>query len=183
MATSLTRPCSAFWPASVDPISRSTCPITKAHQADAAADAEATTTEAVDVAAVESADDAADAIVIGIADQQSRPRLVDFVPPLTSRRVFYRPFDRSPSPIEEPPTPSGQPESEKEDFAPNLSDCEVRSEVGPSSEDEAPPLEPTPPTPPRILVRIRNIKTNKTRFIGLDKLFRPEPQERIVRRK
>ena len=152
-----------------------------AARADAAA-----TADAVDVAAVESADDAAVAIVIGIADQHSRPRLADFVPPPTSRRVFYRPFDRSPSPREEPPTPPGQPESEEDDFTPNLSDCEVRSEVGPSSEDEASPPEPTPPAPPsqpRRLVRIRNIKTNKTRYIGLDQLFRPEPQDRIIRRK
>ncbi|KZS03680.1 Uncharacterized protein APZ42_033525 [Daphnia magna] len=145
--------------------------------------AEATTIEGVDVAAVESTDDAADAIVKGIADQHSRPRPANFVPPPTLRRVFYRPFDRSQSPIEEPSTPTGQPESEKEDFTPNLSDCEVRSEVGPSSEDEAPPPEPTPPTPPQRLVRIRNIKTNKTRYIGLDQLFCLEPQYRIVRRK
>ncbi|KAI9562523.1 hypothetical protein GHT06_009971 [Daphnia sinensis] len=140
----------------------------------------------VEVAAIEAADvavydDAVAARVIGIADQISRPRLPDFVPPPTFRRVFYRPYDRSPSPIEEPPTPPGHPESEEDDFIPNLSDCEVRSEVGPSSEDEAP--EPTPPSSSRILVRVRNVKTNKTRCIGLDQLFRPESQDRIVRHK
>jgi hypothetical protein len=125
-------------------------------------------------------------LVIGIADQHSRPRLPDFVPPPTSRRVVYRPYDRWPSP-EEPPTPPGEPESEEEDFIPNLSDCEVRSEVGPSSDDEAPeptsPPPPTPPSPPRRVVQIRNTKTNKTRCVGLDQLFRPESQDKIVRRK
>jgi hypothetical protein len=104
------------------------------------------------------------------------------------RRVFFHPYDRPPSPpIEEPPTPPGHPESEEEDFIPSLSDCEVRSEVGPSSEDEAP--EPTPPppqappSPPRRLVQVRNVLTNKRRRVDLDQLFRPDPQDCIVRRK
>ena len=155
--------------------------------AEEAAAVEVAAIEAVDVAVDEPVDDVAVASVIGIADQNSRPRLPDFVPPPTLRRVFYRPYDRSPSPIEEPPTPPGHPESEEDDFIPNLSDCEVRSEVGPSSEDEAPeptlPPPPSPPSPPRRLVRVRNVKTNKIRCIGLDQLFRPEPQDRIVRRK
>ncbi|EFX75095.1 LOW QUALITY PROTEIN: hypothetical protein DAPPUDRAFT_250974 [Daphnia pulex] len=112
-----------------------------------AAAAEVATIEAADVTE-EPAEDAAVALVIGIADQHSRPRLQDFVPPPTSRRVLYRPYDRWPSP-EEPPTPPGEPESEEEEFIPNLSDCEVRSEVGPSSDDEAPePTSPPPPAPP-----------------------------------
>lgn len=152
--------------------------------AEEAAAVEADAVEVVDVE--EPADDAAVALVIGIADQHSRPRLPDFVPPPTSRRVLYRPYDRWPSP-EEPPTPPGEPESEEEDFIPNLSDCEVRSEVGPSSDDEAPeptsPPPPAPPSPPRRVVQIRNTKTNKTRCVGLDQLFRPESQDKIVRRK
>ncbi|EFX68133.1 hypothetical protein DAPPUDRAFT_114838 [Daphnia pulex] len=90
-----------------------------------AAAIEAAAIEAVDVVVEEPADDAVVLLVIGIADQTSRPRLADFVPPPTSRRVVYRPYDRWPSP-EEPPTPPGEPESEEEDFIPNLSDCEVR---------------------------------------------------------
>ncbi|EFX78457.1 hypothetical protein DAPPUDRAFT_246222 [Daphnia pulex] len=160
-------------------------------RADAAAAIEAAAIEvaaieAVDVVVEEPADDAAVPLVIGIADQHSRPRLADFVPPPTSRRVVYRPYDRWPSP-EEPPTPPGEPESEEEDFTPNLSDCEVRSEVGTSSDDEAPeptsPPPPPPPSPPRRVVRITNTKTNKTRCVGLDQLFRPESQDKIVRRK
>jgi hypothetical protein len=118
-------------------------------------------------------------LVIGIADQHSRPRLPDFVPPPTSRRVVYRPYDRWPSP-EEPPTPPGEPESEEEDFIPNLSDCEVRSQVGSFSDDEAPeptsPPPPTPPSPPRRVVKIRNTKTNKTRCVGLDQLSARNPK-------
>ncbi|EFX68104.1 hypothetical protein DAPPUDRAFT_260616 [Daphnia pulex] len=160
-------------------------------RADAAAAIEAAAIEvaaieAVDVVVEEPADDAVVPLVIGIADQHSRPRLADFVPPPTSRRVVYRPYDRWPSP-EEPPTPPGEPESEEEDFIPNLSDCEVRSGVGPSSDDEAPeptsPPPPTPPSPPRRVVQIRNTKTNKTRCVDLDQLFRPESQDKIVRRK
>jgi hypothetical protein len=130
---------------------------------------------AEEATAIEPADDAAVALVIGIADQHSRPRLPEFVPPLTSRRVVYRPYDRWPSP-EEPPTPPGQLESEEEDFIPNLSECEVRSEVGPSLDDES----PVPTSPPRRVVQIRNTKTNKTRYVGLDQLFRPESQDKIV---
>ncbi|EFX65353.1 hypothetical protein DAPPUDRAFT_264814 [Daphnia pulex] len=158
-------------------------------RADAVAAEEAAVIEAaaVEVAAIDvatnPADDAAVALVIGIADQHSRPRLPDFVPPLTSRRVLYRLYDRWPSP-EEPPTPPGEPESEEKDFIPNLSDCEVRSEVGPSSDDETPeptsPPPPAPPSPPRRVVQIRNTKTNKTRCVGLDQLFRPESQDKIV---
>jgi hypothetical protein len=151
-----------------------------------AAAVEVTAIEAADVAVEEPADDAAVALVIGIADKHSRPRLPDFVPPPTSRRVLYHPYDRWPSP-EEPPTPPGELDSEEEDLIPNLSDCEVRSEVGSSSEDEEP--EPTslpppaPPSPPRRVMQIRNTKTNKTRCVGLDKLFRPESQDKIVHRK
>jgi hypothetical protein len=154
--------------------------------AEEAAAVEVAAIEVVDVVVEEPADDAAVALVIGIADQHSRPRLPGFVPPPTSRRVVYRPYDRWPSP-EEPPTPPGEPKSEEEDFIPNLSDCEVRSEVGPSSDDEAPeptsPPPPAPPSPPRRVVQIRNTQTNKTRCVGLDQLFRPESQDKIVHRK
>ncbi|EFX75874.1 hypothetical protein DAPPUDRAFT_249852 [Daphnia pulex] len=122
--------------------------------AEEAAAVEVAAIEVVDVVVEEPADDAAVALVIDIADQHSRPRLSDFVPPPTSRHVVYRPYDRWPSP-EEPPTPPGEPESE--DFIPNLSDCEVRCEVGPSSDDEAPePTSPPPPTPPSPLRRGAN---------------------------
>ncbi len=151
-----------------------------------AAAVEVATIEAVDVVVEELADEAAVALVIGIADQHSRPRLPDFVPSPTSSCVLYRPYDRWPS-SEEPPTPPGEPESEEEDFIPNLSDCEVRSEVGSSSEGEAPeptsPPTPDPPLPPRRVVQIRNTKTNKTRCVGLDQLFRPSSQDKILRRK
>jgi hypothetical protein len=131
---------------------------------------------AIDAAAVEIVDvpvdePAAVAIVVDIEEKNQRPRLPDFVPPPTFRR-FHCPYDRSPSPIDDPPTPPGHPESEEDDFIPNLSDCEVRSEVGTFSEDDSP--EPTPllvpPSPPRKLVRVRNIKSNKTRCVGLKEI-------------
>jgi hypothetical protein len=143
--------------------------------------------EAVDIAFEEPTDHAYAALVIGIADHYSRPHLPDFVPPPISRRVLYRPHYRWRSPTKWSPTPPGEPESEVEDFIPDLSDFEVRSEVGHSSEDEAPeltvPPPPAPTSPLRRVVRIRKTKTNKTRCVVLDKLFRSEPQGRIARRK
>lgn len=83
----------------------------------------------------------------------------------------------------EQPTPPGSPEPEERDFIPNLTDCEVIDEVDPSSEDEAPSPGQVPSSPPKRLVRLRNTKTNETRFVGLSELFRPSPQDRIVRYK
>jgi hypothetical protein len=59
-------------------------------------------------------------------------------------------------------------------------DCKIIDRVGPSIEEEAPP---PPPVVTRSLVRvvrIRNIKTNTTRYYELDQLFRPSPQDQIV---
>ncbi|KZR99203.1 Uncharacterized protein APZ42_005032, partial [Daphnia magna] len=113
---------------------------------------------------------------------QQRPRLADFVLPSNHRKVTFRPFEQwPPTPIVEPPTPPGQPESDEDNFIPNLSDCEVISEVGPSSEDDIPSPEPAPTPPPTRLIRVRNTKTNETRYLGLSQLFRTGPRDRIVR--
>ncbi|KZS01924.1 Uncharacterized protein APZ42_001249, partial [Daphnia magna] len=113
---------------------------------------------------------------------QQRPRLADFVLPSNHRKLTFRPFEQwPPTSIAEPPTPPGQPESDEDNFIPNLSDCEVISEVGPSSEDDIPSPEPAPTPPPTRLIRVRNTKTNETRYLGLSQLFRTGPRDRIVR--
>ncbi|KAK4007020.1 hypothetical protein OUZ56_012175 [Daphnia magna] len=113
---------------------------------------------------------------------QQRPRLADFVLPSNHRKVTFRPFEQwPPTPIAEPPTPPGQPESDEDNFIPNLSDCEVISDVGPSSEDDIPSPEPAPTPPPTRLIRVRNAKTNETRYLGLSQLLRTSPRHRIVR--
>ncbi|KAK4003705.1 hypothetical protein OUZ56_005460 [Daphnia magna] len=127
-----------------------------------------------------------DASAVTFADQEQqrtpRPRLSDFVPPPNPRKVSFHPYEPWPcSTVVEQPTPPGSPEPEERDFIPNLSDCEVIDEVGPSSEDEAPSPGQVPSSPPKRLVR--NTKTNETRFVGLSELFRPSPQDRIFRYK
>ncbi|KAK4024197.1 hypothetical protein OUZ56_009584 [Daphnia magna] len=129
-----------------------------------------------------------DASAVTFADQEQqrtpRPRLSDFVPPPNPRKDSFHPYEPWPcSTVVEQPTPPGSPEPEERDFIPNLSDCEVMDEVGPSSEDEAPSPGQVPSSPPKRLVRLRNTKTNETRFVGLSELFRPSPQDRIVRHK
>ncbi|KAK4006583.1 hypothetical protein OUZ56_011739 [Daphnia magna] len=68
------------------------------------------------------------------------PRLADFIYPSSPKKPrIYRQY--SPRPVEQlpdPPTPSGVPESEPDDFIPNIPDCEVRSEVGETEETPAP---------------------------------------------
>ncbi|KZS08170.1 Uncharacterized protein APZ42_027971 [Daphnia magna] len=73
------------------------------------------------------------------------PRLADFISlPSPKKPRFYRPY--SPRPVEQlpdPQTPPGVPESEPDDFIPNLADCEVRREVGET--EEPAPAEPEQP--------------------------------------
>ena len=54
--------------------------------------------DAVEIVDVPVDEPAAVAIVVDIEEKKQRPRLPDFVPPPTLRR-FYRPYDRSSSPI------------------------------------------------------------------------------------
>ncbi|KAK4006577.1 hypothetical protein OUZ56_011743 [Daphnia magna] len=93
--------------------------------------------------------------------RKTGPRLVDFVsPPSPKKPRFYRPY--SPRPVEQlpdPPTPPGVPESELDDFVPNLDDCEVRSEVG---ETEVEPAHVEPEQPAKTW-RIRNTRTQIVR--------------------
>ena len=120
--------------------------------------------------------------------EQQRQQLPVVVPPIAQRRYSFLPpsVSRPPEPIVQPATPPGHPESEDDDFFPSLShpDCKIIDEVGPSSsEEEAPPPPPVAARPPARVVRIRNKKTNTTRYAELDQLFRPSPQDRIVRHK
>jgi len=119
---------------------------------------------------------------------QQRQQLPVSVPPIAQRRYSFLPpsVSRPPEPIVQPATPPGHPESEDDDFFPSLShpDCKIIDEVGPSSsEEEAPPPSPVAARPSARVVRIRNKKTNTTRYAELDQLFRPSPQDRIVRHK
>ncbi len=112
--------------------------------------------------------------------EQQRSQLPDFVPPITQRRYSFLPpsVARSPEPIIQPATPPDHPESEDDDFFPSLShpDCKIIDEVCPSSsEEEAPPPPPVATRPSARVVRIRNKKTNTTRYAELDQLFRPSP--------
>ena len=119
-----------------------------------------------------------------------RPRLPDFVPPFThphTRHVRYR-DDR----IEEPRTPPGQPESEEDDCVPNLEECHVIDEIG--YEEEENETEPKPgSSQSNRIVKIRNVKTGKSRqadlrdlfrpdIAGINQLFRPEPSRPAKRR-
>ncbi|KAI9551242.1 hypothetical protein GHT06_006729 [Daphnia sinensis] len=96
------------------------------------------------------------------------PRLADFIsPPSPKKPRFYRPY--SPRPVEQlpdPPTPPGVPESEPDDFIPNLADCEIRSEVG-ETEDPA----PAEPEQPVRSWRIRNTRTQIVRTVTSSQLF------------
>ena len=119
---------------------------------------------------------------------QQRQQLPVSVPPIAQRRYSFLPpsVSRPPEPIVPPATPPDHPESEDDDFVPSLShpDCKVIDEVSPSSsEGEAPPPPPVATRPSARVVRIRNKKTNTTRYADLDQLFRPGPQDRIVRHK
>ncbi|KAK4025112.1 hypothetical protein OUZ56_010615 [Daphnia magna] len=165
------------------PVSRTlTCSTNQQHSAQAEALHRIRTNQAVKDAAAAAAVDT----FPEDSDQhhQPRPRLSDFMPPSNPRKFSFRPYDPWPrSPVSETPTPPGTPEPEEDNFIPNLSDCEIFDEVGPSSEDETSSPVQVPPSPPPRLVRIRNTKTNETRFVGLSQLFRPSSQDRIVRHK
>lgn len=81
------------------------------------------------------------------------PRLANFISPPSPKKLrFYRPY--SPRPVEQLPDPRGVPESEPDDFIPNLADCEVRSEVGETEEPS-----PAEPEQPVRSWRIRNTRT------------------------
>ncbi|KAK4006574.1 hypothetical protein OUZ56_011729 [Daphnia magna] len=61
------------------------------------------------------------------------PRLADFIYPSSPKKPL-----RDQSSSFRIPLPSGVPESEPDDFIPNIPDCEVRSEVGETEETPAP---------------------------------------------
>ncbi|KAK4006773.1 hypothetical protein OUZ56_011931 [Daphnia magna] len=107
--------------------------------------------------------------------RKTEPRLADlFSPPSQKKPRFYRPY--SPRPVEQlpdPPTPPGVPESEPDDFVPNLSDCEVRSEVG---ETEVEPAHVEPEQPANSW-RIRNTRTQIVRTVTSSQLFENSDQQ------
>ncbi|KZS02026.1 Uncharacterized protein APZ42_001093 [Daphnia magna] len=100
-------------------------------------------------------------------------RLANFIsPPSPKKPRFYRPY--SPQPVEQlpdPQTPPGVPESEPDDFIPNLADCEVRSEVG-ETEEPAPAV----PEQPVRSWKIRNTRTQIVRTVTSRQLFRKTDQ-------
>ncbi|KAK4027573.1 hypothetical protein OUZ56_016615 [Daphnia magna] len=107
--------------------------------------------------------------------RKTGPRLANFVSPPSPRKpLFYRPY--SPRPVEQlpdPPTPPGVPESEPDDFVPNLADCEVRSEVG---ETEVEPAHVEPEQPAKSW-RIQNTRTQIVRTVTSSQLFRNSDQQ------
>ncbi|EFX70025.1 hypothetical protein DAPPUDRAFT_113101 [Daphnia pulex] len=111
-------------------------------------------------------------------------KLAEFIPP-TGQDRFYHPY--SPRPVRLRPrsiTPPGHPESEEDDFTPQLEDCTVRSEVGDCDyqPEEEPQVEKEQEAPVRNW-RIRNTKTKVVRHVASNELFRPEKAHRIIKRK
>ena len=102
--------------------------------------------------------------------QPPRPRLADFIPPPQehTRHVRYR------EPIEEPRTPPGHPESEDDDWYPNLEECEVVDQVGYDEEEAEPGVTEPGPFRPDCIVKIRNTRTGTSRHSTLKRLFRPD---------
>ncbi|KZS18169.1 Uncharacterized protein APZ42_015730 [Daphnia magna] len=99
--------------------------------------------------------------VDSVESAQSRlkngPRQADFIsPPSPKKPLFYRSYSTRPvEHLSDPPTPPGVPESEPEEFIPNIADCEVRSEVGKLEET---PASAEPEQPARSW-RIQNTRT------------------------